>query len=144
FQIRIYLRRHWLSVTLGVIAMFVLALPSYDSWRFWNIPWAAPYPASYAVRWAKALVPGETPLRLAVLPFASSAGDPEAETLTHGLSGDIANALGRVSEIREFEVIGAASVLAYGPNPPDLRAVARDLKVQRLLLGSVQQSGNQL
>src|SRR5262249_47790759 len=96
FELRVRLGRHWLSVAFGSIAMLVLAPLSYGSWRYWNIPWLAPNPVGDVIVRVKALLPSEKQIRLAVLPFASSGGDPDAETLAHGLSGDITNALGRV------------------------------------------------
>jgi len=141
FELRVRLGRHWLSVTLGIIVLVLTPL-GYYPWRYWNIPWLAPSLVNEFIVNVKALLPGQAPLRLAVLPFASSGGDAEAGTLAHGLSGDIAPALGRVSEIREFEVVSAASV-PDDPSP-DLRAIAREFKAQYLLLGSARQSGDQL
>jgi len=141
FELRVRLGRHWLSVMLAVIAILVLAPLSYYHWRYWNVPWLAPNPVHNSIVWVKALLPGEAPLRIAVLPFASSGGDPEAETLARGLSEEITTALGKVSEMF---VINAVSVLPYGPSPPDLRQVGRDLNVRYLLLGSVRQFGDQL
>ncbi len=141
FELRVRLGRRWLSVTLAVIVILVLSPLSYYHWRYWNVPWLAPNPIDDTIVWVKALLPGEAPPSIAVLPFASPGGDPAAETLARGLSEDIATALGKVSEMF---VIAAASVLPYGPNPPDLRQVARDLDVRYLLTGSVQQSGDQL
>src|SRR5262249_43959981 len=59
FQIRIFLGRHWLSVTLGVIATLVLAPLSYDSWRYWNIPWLAPNPIHDTIVWLKGPLPSQ-------------------------------------------------------------------------------------
>jgi len=136
--------RRWAA---GGIVLLLLAgaivLGSYV-WRYWNVPWLAPNPVDNVIVWTKALLPGDAPPSIAVLPFASSGGDPAAQTLAHGLSGDITTALGRVSEIKEIKVIAAASVQSYDPNPLDLRAVASDLKVRYLLLGSARQSGDQL
>jgi adenylate cyclase len=141
FELRVRLGRHRLWVTLGAIVILVLSPVSYYHWRYWNVPWLAPYPVNNSIVWVKALLPGEAPLRIAVLPFASSGGDPEAETLARGLSEEITTALGKVSEMF---VINAVSVLPYGPSPPDLRQVGRDLNVRYLLLGSVRQFGDQL
>ncbi len=144
FEVWDRLRRHWLSVTLAIIVILVVSPLGYHHWRYWDIPWLAPNPVDNVIVWAKALVPRPVPPSIAVLPFASAGGDAAAETLAQGLSEDITTALGKVSEIKEIKVIAAASVQAYGPNPPDLRAVARDLDVRYLLLGSVRQSGDQL
>ena len=141
FELRVRLGRRWLSVTLAVIAMLVFSPLGYAHWRYWNVPWLAPHPFDDTIGWVKGLVPGKAPLSIAVLRFGSPGGDQTAELLAQGLSDDIPRALGKVSEMF---VIAPVSVLTYGPNPPDLGHVANDLGVSYLLLGSVQQSGEQL
>jgi adenylate cyclase len=134
------LRRHSLSVTLGV-AIVALTPLGYYPWRYWNIPWLAPSLVNDVIVTVKALLPGNAPPSIAVLRFGSPGGDRAAEKLAQGLSEDIPYALGKVSEMF---VINAVSVLPYGPSPPNLGHVANDLDVSYLLLGSVQQSGDQL
>jgi len=133
--------RRWVIGGIALVILMSSVVVGRYVWRYWNVPWLAPDPIDNAIVGVKALLPGEAPLRIAVLPFASTGGDAAAETLAQGLSEDIGTALGRVSEMF---VINAISALPYGPNPPNLRRVARDLDVRYLLLGSVQQSGDQL
>jgi adenylate cyclase len=130
-----------LPLIFAVIAMLGLLPLAYYHWRYWDIPWLAPNPIDNTIIALKRLLPGDPPPRIAVLPFASPGGDDDAETLANGLSGDISEALGKISEMF---VIAVASVVPYGPRPADLRQVARDLDVKYLLLGSVRQSGDQL
>jgi TolB-like protein/DNA-binding SARP family transcriptional activator/Tfp pilus assembly protein PilF len=133
--------RRWALIAALLLLVAAAAVLGRFMWRYWNVPWLAPNPVDNAIVWVRALLPGEAPLRIAVLRFGSPSSDPEADTLAQGLSEDITTALGKVSEMF---VINAASVLPYGPNPTDLRQVAQDLDVRYLLLGSVQQSSEQL
>ena len=134
----------WVISAIALVLLIGVATLGRPVSRYWNVPWLAPNPVDNVILTIKAAIPGPVSPSIAVLRFGSPGGDSAAETLAHGLSGDITTALGKVSEIKEIKVIAAASMQAYGPTPPDLRTIAMDLKVRYLVLGSVRQSGDQL
>jgi|GEM_PF-1035974 len=80
-------------------------------------------------------------MSLAVLPFLNQSSEPGSEAFADGLTDELIGALSRVPGIK---VMGRASVFRYkGQNAP-LSQLAADLKVDRVLQGSVRKSGDRL
>ena len=78
---------------------------------------------------------------IAVLAFANLSPDPENDYLSDGISEEIITALGKVAG---FRVAARSSSFAFKDKPADVRAIARQLRVQSVLEGSVRRAGDRL
>jgi TolB-like protein len=90
---------------------------------------------------------GETPVlartltRLVVLPFRILRPDPETDFLAFSLADAIATSLTRFGSL----IVRSSAVAArFGSEAPDLKAVAAEADVDRVVLGTVLRSGDQL
>jgi adenylate cyclase len=110
----------------------------------------------YRVHWGQLIRPGqgeapaiaESPSEsageqpsIAVLPFANMSGDPEQEFFADGLTEDIITELSR---FRDLLVISRNSTFVYKGRSVNLQDVARALKVQYVVEGSVRKAGNRV
>jgi adenylate cyclase len=86
---------------------------------------------------------GAQPSRIGVcvLPFANMSGDPEQEYFSDGISEDVITDLSKVSALA---VVSRNSAFMYKGKVVDVPKVARDLKVQYVLEGSVRKSGGRV
>jgi serine/threonine-protein kinase len=84
---------------------------------------------------------GAGEVSLAVLPFAALGGDDQVEFFADGLTEELINVL---SEIPELRVVARTSVFGYKGQTFDVRKVAGDLGVAKILEGSVRQLGRQV
>jgi TolB-like protein/Tfp pilus assembly protein PilF len=136
------------NLTKGVFSLRQL-LDSDDSSRYIEtIPkrgyrFVAPVMAAAAMP-AVALprsVSPETPVEnsIAVMPFSDMSAARDHEFFCEGMSEEIINALGRVSELR---VASYTSSLRFKGKAFDTATIGRDLNVSWLLEGSVRQSGD--
>jgi len=71
---------------------------------------------------------------MAVLPFLSTSGDPDAEYLAEGLTEGLIN---RLSQIPQLTVMSRSAVLRYKGREPDPRVVAQELRIQAVLAGRI-------
>lgn len=78
---------------------------------------------------------------IAVLPFANISGDPDQDYFADGLAEDIITDLSRISAL---SVVARNSVLAYKGRVVDILQIARELKVDYLLEGSVRRAENRV
>jgi TolB-like protein len=78
---------------------------------------------------------------LAVLPLTNLSGDPEQEYFTDGMTESLITELGKVSSPR---VISRQSVLQYKSSKKSLQEIARELKVDAVLEGTVVRSGDRV
>jgi TolB-like protein/predicted Ser/Thr protein kinase len=76
---------------------------------------------------------------IAVLPLENLTGDAEQEYLVDGVTDELIGQLGQISALR---VISRQSVMRYKGSDKTLPNIARDLNVDALVEGSVQQVGN--
>ncbi len=83
---------------------------------------------------------GDTP-SIAVLPLVNMSGDPEQEFFADGLTEDITTELSR---FRDLLVISRNSTFVYKNKPVNIQEVARALKVQYVVEGSVRKAGNRV
>ena len=83
---------------------------------------------------------GEQP-SVAVLPFVNMSGDPEQEFFADGLTEDIITELSR---FRDLLVISRNSTFVYKGRSVNIHEVARALKVQYVVEGSVRKAGNRV
>lgn len=78
---------------------------------------------------------------IAVLPFTNMSGDPEQDSFVDGVTEEIITALSRV---RWFFVIARGSAFAYKSKDIAPDAIARELGVRYVLMGSIRRSGDQI
>jgi DNA-binding winged helix-turn-helix (wHTH) protein/TolB-like protein/Flp pilus assembly protein TadD len=83
----------------------------------------------------------EEPLRLAILPFQSLRRDPSSDFLGFSLADAVIMKLGYVSSVT---VRPSSTVEKYRNQPIDLRRIAADLHVDRLLTGNFIHDGDDL
>ncbi len=104
----------------------------------------------YAVSNAGIVVPGRDELRgktkqpsnrLAVLPFVNMSADPENEYFSDGITEELLNALTRVDGL---QVTSRTSAFAFKGKNTDIRDIAIQLNVDRVLEGSVRKSGSRV
>lgn len=94
-------------------------------------------PAREAIR-GKTHQPGN---RLAVLPFVNMSADPENEYFSDGITEELLNALTRVDGL---QVTSRTSSFAFKGKNDDIREIAMQLNVDKVLEGSVRKSGNRV
>jgi TolB-like protein/DNA-binding winged helix-turn-helix (wHTH) protein/Tfp pilus assembly protein PilF len=78
---------------------------------------------------------------LAVLPLTNLSGDPGQEYFTDGMTESLITELGKISSPR---VISRQSVMQYKSSKKSLQEIARELKVDAVLEGAVQRSGDRV
>src|SRR4030095_2124960 len=83
----------------------------------------------------------QTNNRLAVLPFVNMSTDPDNEYFSDGITEELLNALTRVDGL---QVTSRTSAFAFKGKNTDIRDIAIQLNVDRVLEGSVRKSGNRV
>lgn len=83
----------------------------------------------------------QTGNRLAVLPFVNMSADPENEYFSDGITEELLNALTRVDGL---QVTSRTSAFAFKGKNHDIRDIAIQLNVDKVLEGSVRKSGNRV
>jgi TolB-like protein/Tfp pilus assembly protein PilF len=78
---------------------------------------------------------------VAVLPFVNMSSDPEQEFFSDGISEEILNVLTRIPNLK---VAARTSSFQFKGQNQDVADIARQLKVNHILEGSVRKAGNQL
>jgi TolB-like protein/Flp pilus assembly protein TadD len=76
---------------------------------------------------------------LAVLPLANLSGDTSQEFFSDGMTAEL---IRNISKITQLRVVSRTSTLSYKGTHAPLPQIARELKVDALLEGSVARSGN--
>lgn len=79
--------------------------------------------------------------RLAVLPFVNMSADPENEYFSDGITEELLNTLTRVDGL---QVTSRTSAFAFKGKHNDIRDIAIQLNVDKVLEGSVRKSGNRV
>ena len=79
--------------------------------------------------------------RLAVLPFVNMSADPENEYFSDGITEELLNALTRVDGL---QVTSRTSAFAFKGKNTDIRDIAIQLNVDKVLEGSVRKAGNRV
>ncbi len=79
--------------------------------------------------------------RLAVLPFVNMSADPENEYFSDGITEELLNALTRVDGL---QVTSRTSAFAFKGKNTDIRDIAIQLNVDKVLEGSVRKAGNKV
>lgn len=83
----------------------------------------------------------QTNNRLAVLPFVNMSADPENEYFSDGITEELLNALTRVDGL---QVTSRTSSFAFKGKNTDIRDIAIQLNVDKVLEGSVRKAGNRV
>jgi len=78
---------------------------------------------------------------IAVLPFVNMSADPDNEYFSDGIAEEILNVLARIPELK---VAARTSAFAFKGSNTNISEIARELKVENVLEGSVRKSGNQV
>jgi TolB-like protein/Tfp pilus assembly protein PilF len=78
---------------------------------------------------------------IAVLPFVNISGDPDQDFFADGLTEDIITDLSRISAL---SVVARNSGLAYKGKVADILQIARELKVDYLLVGSLRRAEDRM
>jgi serine/threonine protein kinase/tetratricopeptide (TPR) repeat protein len=78
---------------------------------------------------------------VAILPFQPLAGDAPDESVESGMTGAL---IERLSKIRQLAIPSAGSVRKYGGSGQDPVVAGRELRVDALLVGSVQRAGDRI
>ncbi len=79
--------------------------------------------------------------RLAVLPFVNMSADPENEYFSDGITEELLNTLTRVDGL---QVTSRTSAFAFKGKSNDIRDIAIQLNVDKVLEGSVRKAGNRV
>ncbi|MCI4345996.1 MAG: AAA family ATPase, partial [Thermoplasmata archaeon] len=85
--------------------------------------------------------PQEPSGRIAVLPLVNMSPDPQDEYFADGLTDEIITELSRLPGLR---VIARTSVMRFKSRAKGVRAIAAELRVGRVLEGSVRKSGSRI
>jgi TolB-like protein/class 3 adenylate cyclase/Tfp pilus assembly protein PilF len=120
---RLRLRQHLGRMRLAAAALLALALLGAGLW------------------WMQPVEPASAKPSIAVLPFDSYSGDEATGRLADGITEDIITDLAR---FRDLSVIARNSTMAYKGKPVDVRQVGRELNVNYVLEGSIQQQGDNI
>lgn len=78
---------------------------------------------------------------LAVLPLENLSGDPAQDYFADGITEALITDLGKIGSLR---VVARPSVMRYKGTRAPLKEIARELRVQALVAGSVQRSGDRV
>ena len=79
--------------------------------------------------------------RLAVLPFVNMSADPENEYFSDGITEELLNAL---TKVEGLQVTSRTSAFAFKGKNNDIRDIAIQLNVDKVLEGSVRKAGNRV
>ncbi|HUK00754.1 MAG TPA: hypothetical protein VLW26_00590 [Steroidobacteraceae bacterium] len=90
---------------------------------------------------ASSAAPTASRTAIAVMPFANLTGDPTKDYLGDGLAEEVINTLTKVPGL---QVPARTSSFAYKGRNTDIRQIARDLSVGRVLEGSVRSAGDRI
>jgi len=78
---------------------------------------------------------------LAVIPFTNLSGDPTQEYFSDGITDALINALAQIDSVK---VISRTSIIRYKKTDKSLPEIAHELKVDGIIEGTVQRSGDRV
>ena len=124
-------RRGWIAL----VAIAALAAAGVAAWQWQARPNDKPPPSA-------AEPPAAAEMKsVAVLPFVNMSGDPANEYFSDGITEEILNAIAHVPGLR---VAARTSSFAYKGKNEDIAAIAKNLRVNNVLEGSVQRMGDRI
>lgn len=89
----------------------------------------------------KMVIASEAKPTIAVLPFVNMSGDEEQEYFSDGMTEDLITDLSKISALT---VVSRTSTFAYKGQSPDVRTLAKALKVRYVVEGSVRKAGEKI
>ncbi len=116
-------KRSYKWLALGLVALIVIGAGGFAA-KVYFLPARAP--AVHSV---------------AVLPFTGANSGPNATFLQDGISIGVTDALSQLPGLR---VMASSATMRYAGKTPDPQQVGRDLKVDAVLTGTIQQTGDML
>jgi eukaryotic-like serine/threonine-protein kinase len=136
------LRRDSSSARVGV-ASSTQALPQTHAWWKWGAAVVSLLVLTSLAAWfAIGSKGGSSEISsIAVLPFVNAGNDPNTEYLSDGITESLINSL---SELPNLSVMARSSVFRYKGRDVDPATVAKDLKVQAVVMGRIVQRGDEL
>src|SRR5688572_3791830 len=126
-------RRGWIAL----VAITAVAAAAVGLWQWQSRPGDKPVSASPAAQ----PPPAAEFKSIAVLPFVNMSGDPANEYFSDGITEEILNAIAHLPNLR---VAARTSSFAYKGKNEDIAAIAKNLRVNNVLEGSVQRMGDRL
>jgi TolB-like protein/Tfp pilus assembly protein PilF len=130
------------SATELIIIALLFLLGGGIFWRYERASLASPSPASLATAPAAAPVPAaDSRPSIAVMPFVNMSPDKDNEYFSDGISEELLNVLVRVDGIG---VASRTSSFAFKGREVGTSEIARELKVNHILEGSVRKSGTRV
>jgi TolB-like protein/Flp pilus assembly protein TadD len=124
-------RRGWIALVL----VAAVAAAGVAVWQWPSRPREQPPPS------AAEPPPAAEMKSIAVLPFVNMSGDPANEYFSDGITEEILNAIAHVPGLR---VAARTSSFAYKGKNEDIAAIAKNLRVNNVLEGSVQRMGDRI
>jgi TolB-like protein/Tfp pilus assembly protein PilF len=118
------LRLTWRLAVVGIFAALLLAVGGFAFSR-----WLSAHNARQGIR------------SIAILPFENLSGDPSQEYFADGMTEELINDLGQVSNLR---VISLTSSMSYKGTKKKLPEIARELSVDGVVEGGILREGNQV
>lgn len=100
-----------------------------------------PLTSAYALEREGTFREDETKNRLAVLPFTNMSPNPRDEFFAEGVAEEV---ISTVSRIPQLSVISRTSVMKYKHSPKNATEIGKELRVGRILEGSVRRSGKRV
>jgi len=79
------------------------------------------------------------PNSIAILPFENLSPNPDDAYFAAGIHEEILN---RLTAVRDLNVIARTSVMQYSDSPPSIPTIAKELRVQLVMVGSVRYEGD--
>jgi adenylate cyclase len=126
-------RRGWIVL----VAITAVAAAAVGLWQWQSRPGEKPTAPSSAAE-----PPAAAEMKsVAVLPFVNMSGDPANEYFSDGITEEILNAIAHLPGLR---VAARTSSFAYKGKNEDIAAIARNLRVNNVLEGSVQRMGDRI
>jgi TolB-like protein len=137
------LQKRGSKIEYALIGLLIVAM----LWVLYRVEFQRPQPVvEHAVptETSPTAVPAESrpdvlPDSVAVLPFANLSPDPDNAYFAAGVHEEILNQL---AQIGTLNVIARTSVLQYANDPPPIPDIARELKVETVMEGSVRYAGD--
>jgi serine/threonine protein kinase/TolB-like protein len=125
-----FLRRHRLPVIAASVA--VISVLGAVTALLFTLGWLERPPGRQV---------GGTVTSLAVLPLENLSGDPAQAYFTNGITDELANNLAKLAALR---IVSRTSTVKYGAHPKSVRQIARELKVDAIVEGSVTRIGSRV
>ena len=129
--------KHWYLGLVGV-SVLILAATAVAIWYAYFR--SAPPDETAAYKLKNAFSMSEIPA-IAVLPFKNLSEDPQQEYFSDGITNDIITDL---SKFRQLFVIASNTVFTYKGKAVKITDVGKELSVQYVLVGSVQEAGERV